>query len=210
MGFDRRAPTYEHGFLGRWHSHIDTAVAELIASIEPTPRRILDVGCGTGRLLRQLAEALPSAHLIGLDCSPAMVAQARWAGKPYQGRIRFVQCRAESMPLAADSCDLVLTSLSFDHWDDQRAGLRECARVLSAKGTFLLIDLVGTWPGLSARLSARNPARTRPRIEALLRSCGLDTSCWTRLYCIGPIALVQAVRAKPATAGPEVEDAIAI
>jgi ubiquinone/menaquinone biosynthesis C-methylase UbiE len=61
--FDARAPGYESGWLGRLHHQIADRTADLALTLTPAPRRILDVGCGTGYLLRRLATRCPQAEL---------------------------------------------------------------------------------------------------------------------------------------------------
>jgi predicted TPR repeat methyltransferase len=66
--FDARAISYEHGWLGRLHHEIVDRTADLALSTQPRARRFLDVGCGTGYLLRSLASRYPDAdELFGID-----------------------------------------------------------------------------------------------------------------------------------------------
>ncbi len=74
--FDARAPGYESGWRGRLHHQIADRTAELALTLTPAPRRILDAGCGTGYLLRQLAVRCPNAELAGIDPAPAMIEAA--------------------------------------------------------------------------------------------------------------------------------------
>jgi predicted TPR repeat methyltransferase len=81
--FDERAATCESGMLGQLHRDISSRVAELALGIGAAPRRVLDVGAGTGYLLGLLAARLPDAEeLTGVDAAPAMVAVARAARGP--------------------------------------------------------------------------------------------------------------------------------
>ncbi len=53
-------------------------------------------------------------------------------------RLRFSLGAAEQLPYPDATFDLVVTTTSFDHWADQRAGLGECARVLAPGGHLVL------------------------------------------------------------------------
>ena len=46
-------------------------------------------------------------------------------------RLKFSAALAEHLPFPDGTFDLVVSTTSFDHWSDQEAGLRECARVLT-------------------------------------------------------------------------------
>jgi ubiquinone/menaquinone biosynthesis C-methylase UbiE len=50
--FEARAPRYEVGRLGALHRDIADRTADLALAVRPTPSRVLDVGCGSGYLLR--------------------------------------------------------------------------------------------------------------------------------------------------------------
>lgn len=56
--FDARAATYEQGWLGRLHHEIADRTANLALRTVQDPRRVLDIGCGTGYLVRRQAEHL--------------------------------------------------------------------------------------------------------------------------------------------------------
>src|SRR5690348_2149956 len=135
QAFHDRASGYETGYRGQLHIDIVSRAADLALAHCPSPGRVLDVGCGTGMLLRELARRLPgAATLTGIDAAAGMISQARAkAGDP---RMTFVHGTAERMPFDDQSFDLVISTTSFDHWADQRAGLAECHRVLARGGSF--------------------------------------------------------------------------
>src|SRR5579875_1952760 len=142
--FQERAPGYESGWRGRLHHEIADRTASLALTRVPLPGRILDVGCGTGYLLRQLARRCPGAvELAGIDAAPAMVEAAqREAGDP---RLSFRLGAAERLPWGPERFGLVVSTTSFDHWVDQQTGLRECLRVLTPGGTLVLVDQFSLW-----------------------------------------------------------------
>ena len=182
QAFDARAPGYEAGWRGGWHQDIARRTADIALACAGEPSRILDVGCGTGFLLRLLASRLPQAtELVGVDPAPHMVeaAQAALAGDV---RLRVLVGTAEELPFPSSGFDLVVSTTSFDHWADQAAGLRECARVLVPGGWLTLTDLftVWLWPTLFVGRSGR--ARTRGRATRLVTAAGFRSPVWHRTY----------------------------
>ena len=179
--FDERAPGYEQGSRGRLHHDIADRAAELALSVHAAPRRVLDVGCGTGYLLRLLTVRCPHAtELAGIDPAPSMIEAAEQAAD--DRRLRFTVGAAERLPYPDGVFDLVASTTSFDHWADQRAGLGECARVLVPGGHLLLADLFSPWlvPTLLGR--RRGKARTRQRASRLLSAAGFKDLAWHDLY----------------------------
>ena len=194
--FDQRAEGYESGRLGQWHRDLSDGAIRHALAVAPAPDRVVDVGSGTGYALRQLAAALPGAtELTGVDAAPEMVRVANEAdeagGSGGDGRVRFVVGRAEQLPVPDASVDLVISTTSFDHWADQRAGLAECARVLAPGGHLVLSDLFSVWLTPTLVGSRRGKARTRRRATRLITAVGLRSPQWHQLA--GPI--VQTVTA---------------
>ncbi len=188
--FGRRAPGYDEGWRGRLHHQIADRTADLALSCVPRPARVLDVGCGTGYLLRQLAARAPAAtELAGIDAAPAMIDAAR-AG-PSDGRLRFSVGTAEQLPWPADTFDLVVSTTSFDHWVDQQAGLAECRRVLVPGGYLVLVDQFSVLLLPTLAGSRRGKARTKRRASRLLAAAGLHSLAWHQVEAL----IIQAVTA---------------
>lgn len=181
--FARRAPGYEEGWRGRLHHEIADRTADLALRQAPEPRRVLDVGCGTGYLLRRLAARVPAAtELSGVDAAAAMVEAAR--GASGGGRLSFRAGVAEHLPFTGAAFDLVVSTTSFDHWADQQAGLAECARVLAPGGQLVLVDLFSAWLLPTLRGERRDKARTRRRANRLLAGAGFGPPRWHGLYAV--------------------------
>jgi ubiquinone/menaquinone biosynthesis C-methylase UbiE len=190
--FDRRAGSYERGRLGHWHRLVAERTAEIALQAVPAPGAVLDVGCGTGVLLRLLAERVPGhAPLHGVDPSPAMISAGR-AVRDLDSRVRLVEAAAEDLPFPDDRFDLVVSSVSFDHWADQSRGLHEAARVLAPEGRLVLADLFAGWLAVTTWVG-RPRARTPVAAERLLTRARLRPVIWRRVYSLGPLPLVQAV-----------------
>jgi ubiquinone/menaquinone biosynthesis C-methylase UbiE len=181
QAFHDRSPGYEAGFRGQLHAEIVTRSLDLALALCPSPDRILDVGCGTGLLLRELARRLPGpAALTGVDAAEGMIEQAR--AKASDPRLTFERGTAERLPFPDRAFGLVISTTSFDHWVDQRAGLAECHRVLAPRGLFVLTDLCSSWLLPTLVGSRRDRARTPLRATRLLAAAGFRSVTWHRLY----------------------------
>lgn len=191
--YDDRAGQYERGWRGRLHHTIGDRTAALATSTAARPQRVLDVGCGTGYLLRTLAGHYPGAQeLGGIDAAPNMIETARRLTE--DKRLTFAIGVAEHLPYPDASFDLVVSSTSFDHWSDQHAGLSECARVLRAGGHLVLVDQFSRFLIPTLAVSRRGKARTRARADVLLLRAGFDRPHWHRLHAVIINAVVAAKR----------------
>ena len=135
--FDQWARTYENSWLQRaFFDLIHQATLALATGIVHHPTSVLDVGCGTGKLLRRARSYWPEAQLIGVDPANGMIEMA----KRLAPNATFSTGMAEALPLQDRSVDLALSTTSFHHWQDQAAGIREITRVLRPGGYFILVD----------------------------------------------------------------------
>ncbi len=190
--FDRRAPGYDRGWKGRLHHEIAEAAAALASTTQPSPGRVLDVGCGTGYLLALLAAQYPAAtELAGIDAAPAMAEVAR-AGIE-DPRISVQLGRAEQLSFPDGHFGLVVSTTSFDHWTDQAAGLAECRRVLEPDGALVLVDLFARWFVVTMVAGRRGRVRTPGAATELLRRAGFTSAQWQPLYA----GMIRAVVARP-------------
>jgi ubiquinone/menaquinone biosynthesis C-methylase UbiE len=136
--FDRWASGYDDSPLQPIFHAAHAAVLKRIRELGIQPRRVLDIGCGTGQLLREIATALPTATPIGLDPSLGMLrAGMHGAGK----KPELVRAQAERLPFTDGSFDLVLATASYRHWRDPLAAMREISRILGPSGWFVLADI---------------------------------------------------------------------
>lgn len=181
--FNDRAASYDDGWRGRLHHRISQRTANLAVATLAAPKRVLDLGCGTGYLLRLLADRFPAAELlVGIDAAPAMVKTA--AAVTRDDRLTFAVGVAEQIGYPDETFDLIVSTTSFDHWSDQQAGLRECARVLRPGGQLVLVDQF-SWMLLPTMLTTRRgKARTRRHATRLLLSAGFVSPRWHRLHAV--------------------------
>jgi len=123
-----------------------------------TARYLLDIGTGPGHLLLALRKRLPEAELIGIDISPAMMAQAQRHVKTH-GRATHIELQiagANALPFADGVFDRVVSTGSLHHWNDPLSSLSEAYRVLRVGGYALMYDLVRSMPkGVCVEARAR-------------------------------------------------------
>jgi SAM-dependent methyltransferase len=107
----------------RTHARESARLGALLARIE-APRRVLDIPCGTGRF----AAFFPHATVVRADLSIEMLRETQQLDTP---RTRLALARAEALPFASASVDLVFCIRLLHHLDEgpRRAALRELARV---------------------------------------------------------------------------------
>jgi SAM-dependent methyltransferase len=118
----------EPGHDTYWRFHRDRFL-ELL----PPPRRLtLDVGCGEGRLARDL-KALGHS-VVAVDRSSTMVLHTRAADPELDVR----EADAAALPLEAGEADLVISFMSLMNTDDLEAAVREAARVLERGGRYCI------------------------------------------------------------------------
>ncbi|MGH7918506.1 MAG: class I SAM-dependent methyltransferase [Candidatus Dormibacteraceae bacterium] len=180
--FDDRAHRYEDGRRGAMHGEIVERTLGLALSVAPSPKKVLDVGCGTGLLLRELGRRAPGVlELSGIDAAPGMVevAALRATGEP---RLTVRQAVAERLPFDDGRFDLVVSTTSFDHWQDQAAGLGECARVLAPGGRLVLCDQCSPLLVVTLPFGHRGRARTPRSVRRLLRGAGFSGITFHPIY----------------------------
>ena len=100
---------------------------------------VLDVGTGTGTVVKQVAAHLGErGEVVGIDISPEMLAVAeRQLVSAGPARIRFVEGGAELIPAADSTFDIVLACLSLMYVPDRAVAAREISRVLRPGGCFV-------------------------------------------------------------------------
>jgi ubiquinone/menaquinone biosynthesis C-methylase UbiE len=184
--FDQWARTYDRHWMQRFiFDRVHRTVLELAAQEAVRPRAILDIGCGTGRLLRAAERRFAGAELVGVDAAGEMARQAE-TSKPPGSRIRFQQATAEDLPFHSAHFDLVFSTLTFHHWHEQNQGMAEVARVLTPGGRWLLADFIPTgYIKYIRRILRLHQFRERRELEAMLAGAGLAVASERRVPGLG-------------------------
>ncbi|MBF2021568.1 MAG: methyltransferase domain-containing protein [Hydrococcus sp. C42_A2020_068] len=114
----------------------------VIEAIEGQPRRILDLGCGTGSTTLMLKQAFPEAEVIGIDLSPYMLIMADRKARQAGLEIQWRHGKAEDTKFLDTSFDVVTASLLFHETPPKvaRAILREAFRLLVPGGQVIILD----------------------------------------------------------------------
>jgi len=132
--FDRAAAGYDRAAV--LQQEVGTRLVERLDYVRLAPRRVLDLGSGTGLLAGALANRYPRARILQLDLSLAMLRQARGRSRlrAWLGKSQFAAGDAERLPLASASFDLVLSNLVFQWCEGLGAVMAELRRVLRPGG----------------------------------------------------------------------------
>lgn len=190
----------------------------------PSPRRVLDLACGTGILTGLLLERFPACRVVGVDVTEEYLAVSRRrAAERADGRVELLFGRAEDAPWGDRTFDAVV-SCYLPKYADRPRLVRVLARALAPGGTLLLHDFTlpsspsvrqvweKRWAGLRDEAARHLPGAVAmmelaPRVVAeepwvddllaLLPPAGFEDVAVERLS-MGTAAIVKARRA----AGP--------
>ena len=145
-------------------------IAADVAAVAPDGARVLEVGCGPGRLSILLARR-HGLDVTGLDLDPAMVeraqANAARSAREHGRKPSFLVGDVAALAFPDRSFDLVVSTLSMHHWADPAAGLTEIGRVLRPGARALVWDFR---PGVRPHPFAPRHAHLPDPVEHTRRS----------------------------------------
>lgn len=123
----------------RYHEMLDNMFLYLPEDFKP--KRILDLGCGTGNLTQKITEHFPEAEIDALDLSEDILTESRKRFSKIPN-IRYIQANFKNMHLPPGSYDLVMSSIAIHHIEDpyKIKLYKEVYQALSKNGLFIFAD----------------------------------------------------------------------
>jgi len=132
--YARLAAHYE----SRWSFYVRATTSETISRLSVCAKdNVLDIGCGTGALLSQLAALCPNATFSGIDASSEMLDAAR---SKLPSTIELREGWAEELPYPDGTFNMVVSCNMFHYIRRPRAAIDEMIRVLRPNGTLVITD----------------------------------------------------------------------
>ena len=140
--FSRFAESYnEHAFVQK---EIGQRLLERCLWLRDSPKRILDLGSGTGMMIPFLKKAFPKAEIVELDRAFGMLLQSK-NDRSLWDKLRatksLIQGDLESIPFQANTFDLIYSNCTLQWANDLNHAFKEVARVLTPKGSFFFTTL---------------------------------------------------------------------
>lgn len=158
-GYDRANTVLSFGRDDAWRRRAADAAAP------PPGGDVLDVGCGTGRLTRELRKRVGSrGRVVGLDFSARMLALAR-ASHP---EIEWVHGDATALPFDDGSFDVATTAFALRNLAFPEKGLSEMLRVVRAGGRLVVLEFLRPPHGAVGRAYALYLRRVLPGLGGLI------------------------------------------
>src|SRR5690606_642862 len=147
-----------------------------------SPKKVLDVGCGTGFFSQKLYDCLPQSEIFALDIAEGMV---KFACLERDQNILWVCGDAENLPLQTASVDLVFTSLAIQWCNDLPQLFSEFYRILKPEGRLLfstlgpatLHELKSAWQSVDAYVHV-NRFQSDIAVKAALSDAGFTIDHW--------------------------------
>lgn len=114
----------------------------VIKAVIGSPRKILDLGCGTGSTTIMLKQAFPLAEVVGLDLSPQMLTMSEYKAQQAELDIKWVHGLAEATKFADGEFEVVTASLLLHETPPaiSQQVLQEAYRLLKSGGQMIILD----------------------------------------------------------------------
>lgn len=135
-------------------------IAPLRSALDATQvNRVLDVACGTGRMLKMLHDSLPNTALCGVDLSPAYLRKANTLLSQSKGNLpQLFQANAEVLPFADSYFEAVVSVFLFHELPAhvRQNVINECYRVMKPGGVLVFCDSIQVSDSPEFRVSMEN------------------------------------------------------
>lgn len=179
-----------------WWSVGMRAITHALLAGQPLPEgAILEIGCGGGAFLRELALSHPQRPMLGVDLNPLALAHAR-AG----GVAQVARCDLHRLPLPAEQAALVVALDAFDQQGvDLLAALIESRRILRPGGLLLL--RVSAYPWLQGPHDTAFGTGRRYSAEELCHTLAAANLSVERLTHANSLLLLPAIAVRLAQQG---------
>jgi len=133
--FSRYARTYDR--FANLQKNLAGNLMETVRSLKISPKKILDIGTGTGEMAFLLHNDFPNAKIWGCDIAPGMVKKSMEKNK-FEG-ITFEVCDAEFLPYKDKTFDLVVSNTVYQWVEELARAFSEARRVLKDSCYFAFI-----------------------------------------------------------------------
>ena len=196
INFSYKAKSYDNWYKTALGALCDKLEKEIIFSLGSVRQgeSVLDVGCGTGNYLVDLAER--GAWVVGVDSSPNMleIAESKLGKRGYTFQLRLAE--AETLPFGDNTFDLVLSVLSLEFVNSPQDAVSEMFRVIKPGGRLVIgtLNKYSLWAlkrktgralGLAEHVKATYLSKRH--LEHLLFSVGSRDLTWRRAIYFPPI-----------------------
>jgi ubiquinone/menaquinone biosynthesis C-methylase UbiE len=139
-----RLYSFSSYFLRSFHEFVSSDILSL------HPSSVLDIGCGSGDVLANLASKKSGIELYGIDPSPFMIRIAEKRikkradivlnGKKLEERLHLSVGSNRRIPFDSDKFGVICSSLSFHHWKERETSLPTILERLSDRGAFVIYE----------------------------------------------------------------------
>ena len=133
--FNQQAATYDTDMKGQHARSLYPILLDRLSHI--SYHSALDLGCGTGEMMKQILQTDNCKELYGIDLSEEMLAVAK---SKLPDQVKLLLGDSESLPFPDNFFDVVYCNDSFHHYPAPQNVLSEVQRVLKPGGTFLMGD----------------------------------------------------------------------